>query len=507
MRRLVDRLVIWHVARRELIEHVRSARFLALCGLATLLLPLSAHVNAAHFRTRLAQVADLQSAAQRKAAEHIRESGAYETLYGWRDGDVIADAALRAVRPPARLAVLAMGADAALPAYWQFSTEGVEPGPNARSSDSRTDAHGSMDAVFVVQAVLGLLALLLVFDGVSGERDSGVLRLVLAAPVRRADLLLGKALGASCTLTIPLLIGLAVALVILEIESVSLLDRRSAVPLSIFCAASALYLVNMVGLGLAVSATARRAKNAWVLVLLAWIGFVMVIPRTAELLAAVVHPVIPSFDARQAKAQAIQQLQRERAQLLSAAWRRLSGVDSAPSGRIDPSLRGAYARAIATDEARLLSRKRAAIREIDGRRQRARERQRTLANAIARLSPAASYGLLAADIAGTGDHSAERWRDQVAAHQARLEAATFDRPFGMELFPRQLGYLRITWWPDLGDPNDRPPAYRDLPAFAYQEPATASVARRVLPDLAVLLGGSIGWLTVALIAFQRLDVQ
>lgn len=507
MCRRTPRLVIWHVARRELVEHVRSARFLALCGLATLLLPLSAHVNAAHYRSRLAQVADLQSAAQRKAAERITESGAYETLYGWRDGGVIADAALRAVRPPARLAVLAMGADAALPAYWQFSTEGVEPGPNALSGDSRTATHGSMDAVFVVQAVLGLLALLLVFDGVSGEREAGVLRLVLAAPVRRADLLLGKALGAICTLTIPLLIGLAVALLVLEVEGLSLLERRSAVRLSIFVAASALYLVNMVCLGLAMSASARHAKNAWVLLLLAWIGFVMVIPRTAELVAAIVHPVTASFDARQAKVAAIRRLQLERAQLLSAAWRRLSGADSAPSGRIEPSLRSAYAQAIAADEARLLSRKRAAIREIDGRRHRARERQRALANAIARISPAASYGLLAADVAGTGDDVAQRWRDQVAAHQARLEAATFDRPFGMELFPRQLDYLRITWWPDLGDPNDRPPAYRDLPAFDYQEPALASVARRVLPDLAVLLGGSIGWLTVALIAFQRMDVQ
>jgi hypothetical protein len=154
-----------------------------------------------------------------------------------------------------------------------------------------------------------------------------------------------------------------------------------------------------------------------------------------------------------------------------------------------------------------MARKRAAIRHRETERQRLAERRRALALAISRFSPAASYAALAANLAGTGDDAVDRWTEQVAAHQARLENATFDLRFGMELFPAHLDFLRIIWWPDMRNSQDRPPAYRDLPKFAYREPALGLVIRRSLLDLAVLAGGTAAWLAVALIAFQRLEVQ
>jgi ABC-type transport system involved in multi-copper enzyme maturation permease subunit len=499
--------VIWHVARRELLEHVRSARFLALCGLAVLLLPLSAHVNASQYRVRLAQAAELRSAQQRKIAERITQSGAYESLYGWRGGEVIADPALRAVRTPSRFAVLALGADESLPAYWQFSTEGLEAGPTAGAESTSGVGAEQMDAVFIVQSVLGLLALLLVFDAVSGERESGVLRLLLSAPVRRADLVLGKALGAVLTLAVPLVLGVAAALAVLEIEGMSLLRDGSFGRVAIFLAASALYLLHMVALGLAVSAITSRAKSSWVALLLAWIGLVLVIPRSAQMIAAATHPVAPGFEARQAKIAAVGQLQRDRARALAAAWREVSGSDSAPEEPVDRAVRVAYARAAASDERHLTARKRAAIRQVETTRQRALARRRRLAGAIAWLSPASSYAAVAANVAGTGGDAAQRWLDQVTTHQARLEAATFDRQFGMEIYPPQLGYLRIIWWPDLSDPSDLPPRYRDLPPFAFRDAPLAFVFAQSFSHLAVLMLGTVGWLVIALRAFQRAEVH
>jgi ABC-type transport system involved in multi-copper enzyme maturation permease subunit len=497
--------MIWHVARRELLEHVRSARFVALCGLALLLLPLSAHVNASRYHARIAQTAELRSAQQRKVAEPVTESGQYASRYGWRDGELISDPALRAVRGPSRFAVLALGAEGALPAYWQFGTEGVEPGPSAITDGGATG--DGMDAVFIVQSVLGLLALLLVFDAVSGERESGVLRLLLASPVRRSDLLFGKALGALATLAVPLVLGVAGALLVLEVRDVSLVRQGGVARVGLFLAGSALYLLHMVALGLAVSAATSRPKSSWVALLLIWIGMVLVIPRAADMLAATVHPVPPPFESRQAKAAAIRQLQHDRARTLSSVWRRAVGSDTVPGGAVERPLRDAYRRIAMEQERAYTARKRAVIRQVELERQRAIDRQARVARAVGRVSPAAAYATVAADLAGTGSDAASRWSDQVASHQARLEAATFDRTFGMELYPASLGYLRVIWWPDLADPSDRPPAYEALPAFAYREAPLLDIVEGVLPELAMLAVGSALWMVVALTAFQRLNVH
>jgi ABC-type transport system involved in multi-copper enzyme maturation permease subunit len=497
--------VIWHVARRELLEHIRSARFLALCALAALLLPLSAHVNATHYRARLAQAAELRADQQRRMATPITQSGAYESRYGWREGEAIADPALRAIRSPSRFAVVALGADAALPAYWQFSTEGVEAGPTATPNENQ--AAGHMDLVFVVQTVLGLLALLLVFDAVSGERESGVLRLLLSTPVRRADLLLGKALGAMLTLALPLMLGVGAALVLLEVQGVSLLRGESAPRVGILLAASMLYLLQMVALGLAVSATTARAKTSWVVLLLVWIGVVLIVPRAATMVAAAVHPVQTAFEAKQAKLATIAQLQNERARLLADAWRRVSGADTAPAGAMSEPLRLAYHRATEADERAFTARKRAAIRQVETARRRAIDRQRSVAAAIEWLSPAATYAAIAANLANTGRDAADRWLDQVEAHQARLEAATFDRRFGIELYLPRLNLLRVIWWPDLGRPDDLPPSYKNLPTFAYREAPLSVVMRNALPNLAVLAFGTVFAFAAALRAFQRAEVQ
>ena len=47
-----------------------------------------------------------------------------------------------------------------------------------------------------MQVILGLLALLLTFDALSGERESGNLRLLLGNGLPRRTLLAGKLLGA-----------------------------------------------------------------------------------------------------------------------------------------------------------------------------------------------------------------------------------------------------------------------------------------------------------------------
>lgn len=127
---------------------------------------------------------------------------------------------------------------------------------------------------------------------------------------------------------------------------------------------------------------------------------------------------------------------------------------------------------------------------------------------MSRASPAATFALAAAGLAGTGDRTRERWLAQVRAHQRALESAAFDRVYGVELYDaRQPRRLRVTWGPDPSDPADLPPAYADLPRFAYVAESAGEALRAALPDVAWLLACNAGLLAAAVVGFVRYEVR
>jgi ABC-type transport system involved in multi-copper enzyme maturation permease subunit len=263
----------------------------------------------------------------------------------------------------------------------------------------------------------------------------------------------------------------------------------------------------MVALGLAVSAATRRARTSWVVLLLVWIVVVLVAPPASEMIAGAIEPTPTDFDVRQAKTTAILQLEAERARKVAEAWREGVGSDSVPGGEIPPDMMSAYTRVVVPVDEELARKKRAAIRAIDEDRDRSLERRQRIARAIGRFSPAAVYAAIAGRLAGTGSDAAARWTEQVEAHQARLQRATFDREFGVELFPRHLNYLKITWWPDLRDPKQLPPDYDELPPFTFREEQLSRSVDGALPDIIILAAGAAIALSAALVAFSRTDLQ
>ncbi len=69
--------------------------------------------------------------------------------------------------------------------------------------------------VSLVIYLIPLIALLLGFDAIVGERERGSLGLLLALPITRFELMLGKYLGLALALTLSTLIGFGVVAVLL----------------------------------------------------------------------------------------------------------------------------------------------------------------------------------------------------------------------------------------------------------------------------------------------------
>jgi Cu-processing system permease protein len=118
----------------------------------------------------------------------------------------------------------------------------------------------------LVQYLVPLLGLLLGHDLIVGEAEDRTLRLVIAGGIGRGSVLIGKFVGASLTLAVPLLLGFIIAGTAIGFSA-----KDSAIGPFLRLAISGLGLgLIFVGLGLGLSAFARSRVQALVAVLLTW---------------------------------------------------------------------------------------------------------------------------------------------------------------------------------------------------------------------------------------------
>lgn len=126
--------------------------------------------------------------------------------------------------------------------------------------------------VSLVIYLIPLIALLLGFDAIVGERERGSLDLLLALPITRLELLLGKYLGLAAALTLSTVVGFALDAV--------LLFRQFGMPGLYhyvgFMLSSVLLGLAFLSLALLLSVVTRERTRASGLAIALWFGFVLV---------------------------------------------------------------------------------------------------------------------------------------------------------------------------------------------------------------------------------------
>lgn len=74
----------------------------------------------------------------------------------------------------------------------------------------------------VITLIIPLVAIVVSYSAIVGERESGSLKLLLSLPHSRQDAVVGKTVGRSGVVALPILIGLVLALAVLGVYGVSL---------------------------------------------------------------------------------------------------------------------------------------------------------------------------------------------------------------------------------------------------------------------------------------------
>lgn len=279
--------MIWHITKRELYDNLNSLRFALTSVLMLSLMGTSAVVHLKEHPKRLQEYRD----AVTEHHNHLK-SYAADSLYKLAE-----KGPGYLYKKPSPLRFCAEGGEFFLPdsaqaGYHRWSAGELESfwilaypprTPNLRNI--RPDVT-KVDWSFIIGYVLSLIALLFTFDAISGERERGTLRLMLANSIPRHAVLMGKFLGALISISVPFTIAVLTNLLIVSTAKDVHLGAEAWGRLSIILFITFLYTCLFLALGLLVSARVQRSAVSLVILLLIWVVFVIFVPSTLASIAS-----------------------------------------------------------------------------------------------------------------------------------------------------------------------------------------------------------------------------
>ena len=267
--------MIRQIIRKEILENLLSFRFSLSLVLIILLFAVSGFVFVGKYKQ---QSRDYWEKTNENLAVLNTQSRQLYRLAFYRQN---------VWREPKPLALCTEGFEKSLPNCFTFDMFRSDL-PEIKGRGNFTLSHFSnIDWAFVVSVILSFMALVFTYDSISGEKEDGTLRQMLANTIPRYEVLLGKYLGVVLTIGIPLFIGLLVSLIIVVASNVAVLSGLAWSKILIIVLLSFLYLSIFILLGMFVSSRTAYPANSMVILLLVWVVLVILIPSFGRIISEV----------------------------------------------------------------------------------------------------------------------------------------------------------------------------------------------------------------------------
>jgi len=267
--------MIRQIIRKEILENLLSLRFVLSLVLIIVLFAVSGFVFVGKYKQ---QSSDYWEKTNENLAGLSKQSQQLYRLAFYRQS---------VWREPKPLALCTEGYEKSLPNCFTFDVFSSDL-PEIKGRGNFTLSHFSnIDWAFIVSVILSFLALVFTYDSISGEKEAGTLRQMLANTIPRHQVLLGKYLGVVLTIGIPLLIGLLVSLIIVVASNVAVLSGLDWLKILTIILVSFLYLSIFILLGIFVSSRTAYPANSMVVLLLIWVVLVILIPSFGRIISEV----------------------------------------------------------------------------------------------------------------------------------------------------------------------------------------------------------------------------
>lgn len=350
-----------------------------------------------------------------------------------------------------------------------------------------------LDLQFVFTIVLSLFAILFAYDAVNGEKERGTLKLQFSNALPRGTYLLAKWIGNFTAVAVPLMIPMLLGCLMLPLMGVSL-SGSELLRLFLIIASGLLYFGFFLSISLFVSVITHQSATSFLVLLISWIFIVLIIPRSAVLLAGRAVSV-PSVD----------ELSYQKSQFRAQLWQEDSkamGSYQAPEGASADEIIDGFTKLMSD----LAQKRDDKIDEFNSRlnvqRRQKQHQQEQLAFGISRISPGAVFSLAACQLANTSLGLNDHFRREAAGYQKtyaefKKEKTGVNQGSGMMIMRMNVG----------GDEEQKPIDLDELPKFMYADPPLSQIISRSLLDMGLLIMYNLLFFAASFVAFMRYDVR
>jgi len=351
-----------------------------------------------------------------------------------------------------------------------------------------------IDWVFIVSLILSFVALVFTYDSVSGEKEDGTLRQMLANTIPRYEVLLGKYLGVMLTIGIPLFIGLLVSLIIVVASNVVVISGLDWLKILSIVLLSFLCVSTFVLLGIFISIRTTHSSNSMVILLLVWVGLVILIPSFGRIISDLSSRSITQVELRRRLDEASKKVDD---QAHAGAFGENAGFMNTDRGdpTNNPPARARYRTA-----------------EVNARKRVIEEQHRQMLAQVFKgrnlicLSPVAIYRRASEAIAGTGISHCVSLRRQIRQYQENLQQYirdedSKDRDSLHLICPDRAA--AINWKAISHNPVD----FATVPKFQERDLALGQSLKLAIWDIGILVLFNLVFFAASFVSFLRYDVR
>lgn len=296
--------MLWVIVKRELMDYMVSVRFALTIILCLGIMILSVYVSIQDYEYRLEE---------------------YKSSVKKHDGYAVSMNAI--YRKPEMLSILAQGLDRKLGGMIETLGHGSRyvtfigaTGNLATRQSHYLKELASVDFVFVIRVIYALLAIFISYNLISGENETGTLKLCLSNSIPRSVIVLGKFFGGIILLLASLTIGFLIGFIMLLLSSTVQLGSDEWIRIGMIYLASILYLICFFSIGTFVSSLTKTSAASLLVGIIFWLCFVFVIPNLTTVLAIEIQKIPTKYEMEEGRNQHLAVLDNRLEKLFEAGY-------------------------------------------------------------------------------------------------------------------------------------------------------------------------------------------
>jgi ABC-type transport system involved in multi-copper enzyme maturation permease subunit len=264
--------MIWHIAKKDFLLNIFSARFIIGILLCLILIPFTIRVSIDEYKSQLRIYAVDKEKSEKE----------------WKGIKVYSNLKPEIIKYPEPLGILYKGINQNVGNKVKIFLQEYPLFPTGHAStrdNPLLNAFFSLDFITVISILLSLLSLVFSYDLISREHEDGTLRLIFSNSGSRISFLTGKVTGVLFSLLPILLFCFLLSALFIILSPDIKLQISDWIRVIILFVLSILYVLVFVLMGTLISGLVKRSSTAIVLSMLCWIWFVFLWPVSGSYLS------------------------------------------------------------------------------------------------------------------------------------------------------------------------------------------------------------------------------